>query len=178
MTMRPPFKLALTGKMRSGKDTVADYLVSEYGYKKYGFGDGIREVEALLFPDTHKKERTRLQQIGQSLRQVEENVWVDHTLRQIKKEGHDRIVIKDLRQPNEYARLQEAGFSIVRVLCTEDIRLNRMRAAGDVFHPDDIRHETEQYVDHFVVDWELENNSIPLLLRQQIDRMLFTLSQT
>jgi hypothetical protein len=41
--------IGLSGKKRVGKDTVADYLVSKYGFIKYSFADPIKEVAKILF---------------------------------------------------------------------------------------------------------------------------------
>ncbi|MDT2278152.1 hypothetical protein [Paenibacillus larvae] len=40
--------IALTGKLRAGKDTVAEYLMERYGYARYAFGDGVKD-------DFHRK---------------------------------------------------------------------------------------------------------------------------
>lgn len=41
--------IAVIGKKRSGKDTFANYLVNNYGFKKYGFGDPVKEICKLMF---------------------------------------------------------------------------------------------------------------------------------
>ena len=41
--------IALTGKKGSGKDVVADILVKNFGFKKYGFGDPIKNVAREMF---------------------------------------------------------------------------------------------------------------------------------
>lgn len=48
-----PAVLGLGGKFRSGKDTVADYLVSEYGWKKVGMSDALHEFLLAQSPDVH-----------------------------------------------------------------------------------------------------------------------------
>lgn len=45
--------LALSGYARSGKDTVADYLVAEYGYTKMSFADPMRAALLKLNPLIH-----------------------------------------------------------------------------------------------------------------------------
>lgn len=57
--------IGLTGQMQVGKDTVADYLVENYGFKKVGFAEkmyeavcglmGITEDEALRWKHEDKK---------------------------------------------------------------------------------------------------------------------------
>jgi dephospho-CoA kinase len=47
-------KIALCGKMRGGKDTIAEYAFLKYGFSRFAFGDGIREVCRLLFPEQMK----------------------------------------------------------------------------------------------------------------------------
>lgn len=41
--------LAIHGFKQSGKDTLADLLVSEYGYRKVAFADRLKEVLHLMF---------------------------------------------------------------------------------------------------------------------------------
>ena len=44
-------KVALFGKMRSGKDTVGKILIDEYHFKRFAFGDGIGEIIEKYFPE-------------------------------------------------------------------------------------------------------------------------------
>lgn len=41
--------VALLGQKRNGKDTVADYLVNNYGFVRYGFADPIKEGARHMF---------------------------------------------------------------------------------------------------------------------------------
>lgn len=41
--------IGLIGNQRVGKDTVADYLVSNYNFKKYSFADPIKKVAKTIF---------------------------------------------------------------------------------------------------------------------------------
>jgi hypothetical protein len=43
--------IALIGAERVGKDTFADILVNEYGFKKHSMADPIREISKVIFPD-------------------------------------------------------------------------------------------------------------------------------
>lgn len=187
-------KLALTGKARSGKDAIAEYLVANYRFKRFAFGDGIREVCRQLYPEQFEgraKPRALLQGVGQSLRAFDEDVWVKRTLYEINSaenavEEFKRcvtihkplkwrelsVVISDLRQPNEYDALIRKGFIIIRVTAPEDLRIQRMIAVGDAFNPDDLTHDTESYVDSFEVDYEITNAGTLSELHAQVDEFM------
>ena len=175
-------KLALCGRMRSGKDAIAEYLVANYGFKRFAFGDWIRKICYALYPKqfADSKPRALLQQFGQMARKFDEDVWIKRTLTDIEIEGsHLKYrksplcpVISDLRQPNEYDALKREGFVIIRVTAPEDVRIQRMLAAGDAFNPEDLVHDTEQYVDSFVVDYEITNDGTLEELFTQVDRIM------
>lgn len=154
-------KVAVCGGMRSGKDTVADYLVERFGFEKFRFGDGIREVGKIAFPEEFngkQKPRKKLQDIGQYMRKVDPQVWVKYTLREIENSDARRVVISDLRQPNEYEALREAGFYIIRVEAPYEVRLRRAQESGDNFNPEHFNHETESHFDGFNVDYIITND--------------------
>jgi dephospho-CoA kinase len=154
-------KIALCGKMRSGKDTVANFLREQHKFTGFRFSEGIWETICLLYPHIYaskEKPRKLLQDIGQKLREVDPNIWVNYTLQQIEEVGANRVVVTDLRQPNEFNVLKEQGFFIVRVSAEDGIRLNRILAENDNFDIQDLYHETERHVDGFNVDFEIQNN--------------------
>lgn len=63
-------KIGLVGKMRSGKDTVADILETK-GFVNYKFSQGIKDVKNLLdYNKKDGKDRKMLQNLGQGLRQI------------------------------------------------------------------------------------------------------------
>jgi len=38
------FLIAISGKMRHGKDTIGDYLIARYGFKHIGFADKLKQI--------------------------------------------------------------------------------------------------------------------------------------
>jgi dephospho-CoA kinase len=180
-------KLALCGGIRSGKDTVGEQLVVNHGFKRFAFGDGIREVCWNLFPERMEagKDRALLQGVGQDLRKYDPDIWVKWILAEIGSAdyeswlddpSHDmgsmNVVITDLRQPNEYKALREAGYMIVRVNASEDVRLARARAAGDVFDPSMFHHDTESHYSSWTVDYEIDNEGTFAEFMQQIQKFI------
>lgn len=161
-------KIALFGKIRSGKDTVGKILIEEHGFNRFAFGDGIGEIIQKYFPEAWEggKPRKHYQHIGQQLRVLNEDVWVNYLIRNVKMfesirmiNGYStNIVITDGRQLNEAKKLKEEGFLIVKITTPDDIRLERMKALGDVFSPEDLQHETELNVDMITPDVEIIND--------------------
>ena len=163
-------KIALTGRMRVGKDALAEYAIEKYGFTRFAFGDGIKESCFKMFPDKMKKGKNRsiLQKFGQLMRyEFDENVWINYCFNQINADAKKRkeskfstlnAIITDLRQPNEYQKCKEEGFVIIKVHTDDDIRLERMNAKGDNFTMDDLQHDTESHIDGFYADYIIYNN--------------------
>lgn len=160
--------IALTGKMRSGKDTVARNLIrlmsEEYKVQTFAFGDSLKEFAKVLFPNEFKddrKPRDLYQWFGQTLRSRDEDIWINQLVRELNKHNttYEALnmkvvnVITDLRQPNEYQFCKENGFYIIKVECDDAIRIKRMDGLNDNFDIKDLTHETERYIDTFDYDY-------------------------
>ncbi|MGG3561614.1 hypothetical protein ABES03_08420 [Neobacillus rhizosphaerae] len=172
-------QIALTGEMRSGKDTVGKFLVEEYGFKRFAFGDGIVKTCKRLFPEQFKngkKPRKLLQDFGQFCVAQDRNVWVNYLFKEMLWNDinplEDNVVITDLRQPHEYEKLVESGFTIARVNCKPGRRKARIISSGEEFNPETFYHSTESFVRTFAVDWELDNNGTYDELITQVQAML------
>ncbi|WP_254918934.1 hypothetical protein [Bacillus cereus] len=68
-----------------------------------------------------------------------------------------KVLVNGVRQPNEYQRLRDEGFIIIRVNTSDDLCIGRAKEAGDVFTEEDLSHETENHIDTFEVDYEINN---------------------
>jgi dephospho-CoA kinase len=177
-------KVALTGRMRSGKDSAAAYLIEKHGFVRFAFADGLKRICRELFPDQFadgSKPRTLLQGVGVAMREFDPDVWVNATMREIARYQYDtertlwhrpNYVITDLRFPNEYARLRAEGFVIIRVNASDETRIQRMIDAGDAFTAADLEHETERHIDSFAVDYEIDNNGSLAELYAQVDAVM------
>lgn len=188
-------RIAITGKMRSGKTTAAKHLCMNYDFKILSFGEPIKRIadeyfkhlyepiyENCPFSDNdesiagYKKPRKLLQQIGQLFRQIDEDVWIkraEQTMQYYELYRDTRgIVIDDLRQPNEYEWARANGFVIIRINAPDELRIERAKAAGDDFDEADLTHETERYIDGFAVDYEIDNAHSLEELERQIDEII------
>jgi len=132
--------IGLTGYAQSGKDTVADFLVNNYGYRRVAFADQLREALYRLNPKIDiadmvgvplatavdglgwenvkvdsQDARQLLQRMGTEVgRQMfGENFWVDRAMSGISK--FDKVVFTDVRFPNEYRSIKSREGAVWRI---------------------------------------------------------------
>lgn len=169
-------KIAIIGKMRSGKDTAGDYLIDLHDFKRFAFGDEIGRVIKRYFPTAHEygKPRRHYQLIGQTFRQLDPDVWI-HALDTdlfFRSTKNDNVVITDVRQPNEVEYLRSKGFVILKIEADEPTRLKRIAREGDRFDPTTLQHETEIAVDGLSYDYLITNNGTPVSFLYKIEGLV------
>jgi hypothetical protein len=138
--------IALMGKARSGKDSVAGRLCEAHGYARVAFADPLKAHALSVNPivgsvdtwtgeafrlsdaiseygwerakDEYPEVRRILQHIGQGVRELDPDFWISVALRSIGKhlDAGTPVVVSDVRYPNEVDTLRAAGFRIVRIV--------------------------------------------------------------
>lgn len=195
MTQNKPLRIALTGRIRSGKTTIADHLWLKHDFARVSFASSLKLTADRLFSHLYepiyedcpfsedgrsikdyRKPRALLQELGQKMREIDEDVWIKQAEQDVKLAEAWRstagVVIDDLRQPNEYDWARTNGFIIIRVEASESMRLERAKQAGDSFNEEDLAHDTEQHVDKFDVDYTIVNDGDLDELERQVDEIL------
>ena len=138
--------IGICGFIGSGKDTIADYLVNFYGFRRESFANSLKDAVAQVFG----WDRTMLEGRTKQARDWREQVdpWWAHRLAmphltprwvlqhwgtEVCRHGfhddiwiaslehkllrsHDDVVISDCRFPNEIAAIRKAGGRVVRVV--------------------------------------------------------------
>lgn len=136
--------IGLTGYAGSGKDTVAEILVREHGFKRYAFADKLRELAYALNPHVQETEelygsdlqtlvdlygwdwtkraypavREMLQRVGVWHREnVSPDFWVNLVHDQISADWHhENVVITDVRFENESDYVRRNCGHVIRVM--------------------------------------------------------------
>tara|TARA_Y100000310_G_scaffold311944_1_gene358729 strand:- start:633 stop:1196 length:564 start_codon:yes stop_codon:yes gene_type:complete len=148
--------IGISGKKRSGKDTIYGLVKKRVGHfvARAAFGDQIKEEVAsatgvALDHIEENKERFRpmLQWWGADFRRhyKGESYWLDKMLRKMRSVADPEVlVITDVRYPNEADLVKEAGGIMLRV--------DRETGLNDA-------HSSENLLDSFCgFDYRLENN--------------------
>jgi dephospho-CoA kinase len=163
-------KIALTGWAGSGKTDVARYFRLNYDCEIVSFADGIKYIDSYLF-GSGKKDRSRLQKIGEFFRTFNENIWVNRTLETIQNE--QRVAVDDLRRINEYDALVKEGFKIIRIVADEDIRVERLIARDGFCDTSLLYNETESGCSNLILP-EIENNGSLEELYEKIEEWVLS----
>jgi len=131
--MPKPLIVGFSGKKRVGKDTAADIAAEEHGFERDAFAAPIKTIAQEVFHlDDHQvyggakeKEdpfwgmtpREIMQRTGTEFARgtFHEEVWVDSFRRRMEETDAQRIVVTDVRFPNEVEAIQELGGYVVRI---------------------------------------------------------------
>lgn len=165
--------IGLSGKAKSGKDTLADYLVQNYGFIKVAFADELKLMCASNFNlsneqlygtlkdvkdyNYNKTPREILQGTGRFYRSINIDFWVNKCLDKLLLTKN--YIISDVRLDNEYAAIKKLNGKIVRIK-----RDNVLR--GYVSNSNDI---SETDLDNHNFDLTIDNNGTLIDLYNKID---------
>jgi dephospho-CoA kinase len=135
--LRVKMKIALSGKIGSGKSWLADKLCQEHKYTKISFARRIKELAQELF-DMKGKDRELLIQIGEKMRDIDPYVWIRNTLKNHKSqypEYPENIIIDDLRFKEEHEILFQDNWILVKIDIPEEKRKEQIEQKyGNLAH--------------------------------------------
>jgi len=120
--------IGVCGLARSGKDTVADYIESKYGFQKYVMSDVLRDELVKCNRDVSK--RTMLE-LGNELREAK---GLDIVAQMIYERCHDsgKVSIVGFRSPAEVEFFERNAdeFFLIEVRAPKSSRITRADALG------------------------------------------------
>ncbi|AIW03417.1 dNMP kinase [Bacillus phage Moonbeam] len=191
--MKKELKIALCGKIRSGKSTLEKHLVDKHEMTSFAFADKLKEEFHAKNPSVKRfpKPVSGYQTYGQGERADKyEDIWVDKCFAEIERirkaaanynivgsENPFMPLVTDLRQPNEYKRLLEEGYIIIRVSAPLEVRKERAAAKGDNISDENFEFDTENHVDTFDVDYDIMNDGTLEELLWEMDMVMATIQE-
>lgn len=177
-----PIVVGICGAKFHGKDTAAAVLIERHGFVKVAFADGLKQCMAHVlrtpiqyFEDPALKEtihepsgktyRQWLQVAGTDwFRTLWTDVWVNWWSNEIVEKCHNKIVVTDLRFPNELEAVRRFDRNTV-------IRIVNPNVA-----PSGDSHASEMHQAAFAVDKEILNNGtidrLQLCVEDEVFRQL------
>ena len=117
-------KIALLGKMGSGKSTCAQYLKEKYNFEIHSFGSPVKKFAKEIFND-NTKNRSLIQDFAQKVKEIDPNVWVNYLINNV--DFDKKIVVDDLRFPNEFEILKNNGFIIIKLDISKEFQELRLK---------------------------------------------------
>ncbi len=165
--------LLVIGKARAGKDTLADYLVEKYGFKKYNFSDILRDRIIAKGLEPTKEEMIKE---GMKIRQEygSQSALAQLLLKKINKKENN--VITGAREPTEEQILRKEipDLKIILVEAKEEHRHKRSGKTLEELRKRD-KHDLEVLgLKHILqkADFVIENNSSLEEYYKKIDELL------
>lgn len=160
-------KIAVSGKARSGKNTVSKLIIKEFNLSKkdvaqIAFADPIKQIIKTMFPQTPNKQlfgpsglrssqiqnilkdnkpltiRQVLLDVGDLSRSYDENVWINKFDHSFNNlKNKQLIIVPDLRFRNEFDYLKSKGFYTIRIIRDDTSSINHLSETGQSLIRDD-----------------------------------------
>ena len=118
-------KVALIGKICSGKSYISSYLNEVHDFNVYSFGQPVKKFAKEIF-NLKTKDRAIIQDFAQKMKELDSDVWIKYILNQMNTDKNENIVVDDVRFPNEYKALQNENFIFIRLLISSEFQKNRI----------------------------------------------------
>lgn len=166
-------KIAIYGKIRSGKTVACEHLKDRLNCEVIEFSGALQEALDIMYPQ-HKgtKNRELLISVGQHMRKLDEDVWTNVVKHKINNSKRENILVAGTRQQNEYQMLRKEGFKFIKITADEDIRIERCKNLNDTFDVSTMHNETEKILDSFRIDYEVVNNGNIEEFKKSLDNVL------
>ena len=142
-----PDRLALVGGMGAGKSHVAEIL-AQRGWYRLSFATPLKAAACALMPEPS---RDLLQALSEVTRKVEPRPLLSIMAYNLKRLDETaaferqpiNLVIDDVRFPDEVELLEDAGFTVLRVVAPDELRWRRCTSNGRAQSRGQFHHPSE-----------------------------------
>lgn len=171
--------IGVGGNFCSGKTTAAIYYTEVLKRSKIiNFADKIKDIAKDVFGMTIK-DRRLLQAIGEKMREIDPDVWINYVFNAIEKDKNKFLsrkkdyIIGDVRHDNEIFKIREAGGFSVYIKRNLKLRKKDYELLyGSVPTNEELNHESEQ-INYKLFDFVLDNNNDLENFRQNLKEVLY-----
>lgn len=118
-------RIAITGKICSGKSFIANHIAKQIDANIYSFGTGVKKYCKEIF-NMEYKDRKLLQDFAQKMKEIDNDVWIKYTMNEINNDKKSNILLDDLRFHNEANYLISEGFTIIRLVIGDNLQKQRI----------------------------------------------------
>ena len=127
-------KIAICGKMASGKTTMAEWLEINHDFCKFSLAGAVKEFGNFLFDiPSGTKDRVSYQKVGDGARKfLFEDIWIQTMLKAVEKHigtpyATHNIVVDDVRYLNEVEKLKSEGWVLIKINVDDELQLERLK---------------------------------------------------
>ncbi len=171
--------VAFIGYFASGKTYYANLLakrLEEFGVKPYriSIANKIKEIAKDLF-DMKGKDRRLLQLIGAKMREIDEDVWINYLILDVRRHNKIPFIVDDVRFRNEANLIKEnyPNFIIVRLFSDTN---KRMEIYEDLYGrkptEEEMNDPTELDIDNIEYDESIINDYQPSTAEKSINKLI------
>ena len=153
-------RIAIAGKICSGKSFLAKLIANETNANIYSFGKPVKKYAREIL-NMNYKDRRLLQLFGEKMKDIDKNIWIKHTFKEIDRDlflkKQLNIVIDDLRFRNEAKYLQDKNFTIIKLNIDSQLQIERIHKTysnNASEHINNLKHQSEKYIDNLPFDYE------------------------
>lgn len=163
-------KIALSGKMCSGKSTTAEFIKNYFNnyYQIFNFAGRLKELATELFGfDPNNKDRKLLQDFGEAIRNINSNAWINSLHNRTKNLKY--IIVDDLRTPDEFVYLKDQGYLLIRLNVSPEVQEQRLKEKYPNNFEEHLKrrdHYTETALDNFTFDYYINTDYVPSINKQ------------
>lgn len=174
--------LGITGKMASGKGTIADYLKDKHNAASYRFSTPLRDVLRRIYIE---ESRQNMQDLSLDLRnRFGDDLLASIIAGDVKNDDTELIVVDGVRRLPDIKHLRELPeFKLIAVTADQKTRWERMTKRGE--NVDDVQktfeefkqneqNEAEQHIEEVskTADFTIDNNGDYDSLYKQVEDIL------
>lgn len=118
-------KIAIIGKMCSGKSTIAQIIMDhDSSYQTFSFGGAVKKYAKEIF-NMQGKDRSLLINFANKMREIDKDVWVRPVIEESRM--FENCIVDDVRYQNELDALVNDNWIIIMLNISKDLQEERIR---------------------------------------------------